>query len=441
MGSKLKINKEKLLYFMNVRKLTPKHMQNVYSGDIEKLLKMDTFLEEESIEKIAKKLNINKNALIKKSQQSEELIFLTKEELEKTKRAVFRDGIHFYNYYTLPTPIGYISPVILDILCPSDKVPKLNNGHFEEAITVNLGPDDIYGRWDEDIKIEENFSIINANNKEDDWILGDSYFEPSYCKHSYSLVNSNTSAKIISYTAYNELSTLKDAAKNLPISSRNSIFVNRKYSLQFQIIEKFRKSSYMSEEILCKLANIKLNDYEKLKYNSLDESSINAISSVLKIDPRLLKAGSSGGDSLGKEYMSIEESRNQKSDYLGYTVAPTARSPRSPDLKGTFIKVKGNLGGDLELQHNVHYLVTQGNLFLTYWDGEILEQKEIELKPFDSLWLPPGLKHLFKGQGSLLALTNGETFGYLSDFALANIWNKNEVTDRFIQEEIGWGYD
>ena len=26
-------------------------------------------------------------------------------------------------------------------------MPKLNNGHLEQAITVNLGPSDIFGRW------------------------------------------------------------------------------------------------------------------------------------------------------------------------------------------------------------------------------------------------------------------------------------------------------
>ncbi len=441
MGSKLKINKEHLLYFMNLRKLTPKHMQDVYAGDIAQLLEKDTLLEEDKIGQIANKLNINKSALIKKSKQAEKLIFLPKEELEKTKREVFRDGIHFYNYFTLPTPVGYVSPVILDILCPSNRVPKLNNGHFEEAITVNLGPDDIYGRWDEDINSKENFSIIKANDNEDDWILGDSYFEPSYCKHSYSLANPNSSAKIISYTAFNELSDLKEATKNLPILNRESIFANRKFNLKWQIVEKFRKSSFISKEILCKLANIKKTDYERLKENSLDDLSLESIASVLKIDPRLLKTGSSGGDKLGKEYMSIEESRNLKSDYLGYKVAPTARSSRSPDLKGTFIKVLGNSGENLELQHNIHYLVTQGDLIFRYWDMDLSEPVDIELNPFDSLWLPPGLKHRYMGNGSLLALTNGEKFGYLSDFALANIWNNNEVTNRLIENEIGWGYD
>ena len=62
-----------------------------------------------------------------------------------TKRPIKRDGIHFYNYYSLPCPNSYKSPVILDILCPKKKIPKLNNGHLEQAITVVLGPGDIFG--------------------------------------------------------------------------------------------------------------------------------------------------------------------------------------------------------------------------------------------------------------------------------------------------------
>ena len=80
-----------------------------------------------------------------------------KKKILSTKRPIKRDGIHFYNYYTLPSPQGFKSPVILDILCPHYKVPKLNNGHLEQAITVNLGPGDIYGRWGENIKKKKIF--------------------------------------------------------------------------------------------------------------------------------------------------------------------------------------------------------------------------------------------------------------------------------------------
>ena len=82
-----------------------------------------------------------------KTSQVPDFIFRSKEELEKTKRPITRDKIHFYNYYTLPTPKGYVAPVLIDILCPKEKLPKLNNGHLEPAITVSLGPNDIHARF------------------------------------------------------------------------------------------------------------------------------------------------------------------------------------------------------------------------------------------------------------------------------------------------------
>ena len=79
-------------------------------------------------------------------------IYNSKETIEKTKRPIKRGGIHYYNYYTLPSPKGYVAPVLIDILCPKNKLPVLNNGHLEHAITINLGPGNIYGRWGENIK-------------------------------------------------------------------------------------------------------------------------------------------------------------------------------------------------------------------------------------------------------------------------------------------------
>ena len=77
-------------------------------------------------------------------------IYNSKHQIEKTKRPIKRGGIHFYNYYTLPSPKGYVAPVLIDILCPKEKLPKLNNGHLEPAITVSLGPNDIYARFAKD---------------------------------------------------------------------------------------------------------------------------------------------------------------------------------------------------------------------------------------------------------------------------------------------------
>ena len=90
---------------------------------------------------------------------------------------------------------------------------------------------------------------------------------------------------------------------------------------------------------------------------------------------------------------------------------------------------------------NIHYLVTSGNLIFIYWETSLNCYMKLKINYFDSLWLPPGLKHSFEGYGSLIALTNGEKFGYLNDFALSNLWDPTEVSKRLAGNEVGWGYD
>ena len=93
----------------------------------------------------------------------------TKSQIEKTKRPINRGGIHFYNYYTLPSPHGYVAPVLIDILCPKNKMPTLSNGHLEPAITVSLGPNDIYARFAKKTTLLK-FKINHDKNRLDSWI-------------------------------------------------------------------------------------------------------------------------------------------------------------------------------------------------------------------------------------------------------------------------------
>ncbi|MGJ3259934.1 MAG: hypothetical protein ACFE0S_10050 [Rhodospirillales bacterium] len=104
-----------------------------------------------------------------------------------TKRKVNRGGFHFYNYYTLLNPKGYVAPVLFDILCPKDREPVQNNGHLEPAITINLGPHYIYRIWGDRSKEDARHQFNTNKSKEHDWIIGDSYVEPPYQPHSYSL--------------------------------------------------------------------------------------------------------------------------------------------------------------------------------------------------------------------------------------------------------------
>ena len=74
-------------------------------------------LDKHSVEKIAEVLSVPKeNILLNDDVPS--FIFNSKKQIEKTRRPIKRGGIHYYNYYTLPSPQGYVAPVLIDILCP-----------------------------------------------------------------------------------------------------------------------------------------------------------------------------------------------------------------------------------------------------------------------------------------------------------------------------------
>ena len=176
------------------------------------------------------------------------IILKYKKEIDNTKRPIIKDGIHFYNYYTLPTPKGYVAPVLLDIMCPKSKLPKLNNGHLEPAITVSMGPNDIYARFDEKLKKDTWIKFGVNKDKKTNWILGSSYFEPSFCKHSYSRAT-NGLGRIISYTTKSNIeSLLNDKLNNNSYKNFMSYNKNKKINRSLLKLE-LENRGYSIEKI------------------------------------------------------------------------------------------------------------------------------------------------------------------------------------------------
>ena len=62
------------------------------------------------------------------------------------------------------------------------------------------------------------FSKISFNNGSDPWIIGDTYLEPTYLPHTYSLVGKKPS-QILSYTAKSQLQKFVNNANIWPEKS------------------------------------------------------------------------------------------------------------------------------------------------------------------------------------------------------------------------------
>ena len=440
----MSLKSKKLNRWLNIRKITLKKL----NFDLKHLLNSKISLSNcdelsvYSIEQVAKYLDVPLEKLIKKN-HSPIYIFKTKEQILNTKRKIFKDNIHFYNYYTLPTPSGYVSPVLLDILCSKKKLPKLNNGHLEPAITISMGPNDIYARFGERINKDTFIKFKINKNKKNDWIVGSSYFEPSFCKHSYSR-SENGLGRIISYTTKSFIENLTEeklndqSYLNLLKSLKNS-YSNRSL-LKFEIENKGYSLSDISKKI--KLPIKKINKYFDNKKFNLEKKYLKKICDYIKSDYRLFVDKKFNEDSVGKLYFDYKDSIKTIRKFKSYTVASIVNSKRYPDLSGLFIKVsnnKKNKNLDLMDSKCSHYYVTGGNVNFFVKDKKKIQK--INAKEDDCFWVSAFSEHGFSGNGSLVKISDGQNINYLEKEDITNTYQIKDVLKRARADIKNWGYD
>ena len=430
----------KLNHCLNAAKFTIGHLSKERKKLAEKIKKKRNFFATSSeIDFLNKKLNISLYD-IKLREKLPEYIIHTKKKILSTKRAIKRDGIHFYNYYSLPSPLGFKSPVILDILCPADKLPKLNNGHLEQAITINLGKGDIFGRWGEKIN-KHNFKKIKANNGKNPWIIGDTYVEPTFLPHTYSL-SSKVKSQILSYTAKSQLQKFVDNSNLWPLSSYTNFLGSiDKYGEKLSFINMYLNNRGISINYLAKKIKVNHNQLNQF-FSNRNKKKINnivilkKICSYLSIDYEIFLKKDYKEDSVGKTYLSYKESIKTIRKYKSYKVASMASSLRYPDLHGLFIKISTNKKVfDLFDYASTHYLVTSGSMFLNINDAQI------KVKEGDAIWMAPYCLHGFSGKGSLAKITNGECIDYLDIFEISKIFNSESTLRRVYQDLNNWGHE
>ena len=428
----------KLNHWLNARKITLPLLKN---KNLYKKIKLNkNFLAtNKELRFLTSFLNIQTEDIITKLKLAD-YIYFSKKKILSTKRPIKRDGIHFYNYYTLPSPKGFKAPVILDILCPSSKLPKLNNGHLEHAITVNLGPGDIYGRWGKNIKKKENFSIIKSNRSENQWIVGDTYLEPTYLEHSYSLVN-ETPSQILSYTAKSQLEKFSENSNIWPDQSyKNMIKSMNRYGNKNIFIKSFLNSRGLDEEYLLKKLKISKREmkyfFRSKRITLKNKSILKKICKIMNVEPSIFYERKFNEDKVGKTYKSYKDCFKSIRKFKSYLVSSMSASEKYPDLFGIFIKVsKKKKVKDFEFYASTHYLATSGKMFF------YINNKKIRFENGDSLWVSPFLKHGFSGDGSIIKISNGECIDYQDIYELNNLFDYKKIIKRIYKDNINWGYD
>jgi len=395
---------------------------------------------------VAGALSVRIGDLMSDTTELPRVIYSSAADIARTRRPITRDGIHFYNYYTLPVPPSRIGPVLLDILCPQDRVPALNNGHLEPAITVNLGPGDINGRWGQSLS-PETWAPIRANRREDAWVVGDSYVEPSYCPHSYGLA-SDTPALLLSYTAPSRLSSHLEE-QNRWTDDQAALFrshygkerVASAAILEAQMLRRGVDVRWLS--MTSGIEERQLEGYLNGSGALLTTSQLEQVARSLNVDHRILLQPMPGRDPVGKTSLSYERSIETARAFRSYQVASMAASPLHSDLSGIFISVTGSSREapalDLLDDCDSHYLVTAGALVFSWKEDGVVQQRAIAKG--DAIWMGPFVPHGFGGRGALLKLNNGDGGTYQDQMEISVAWNLQHTLERSRGDFQNWGYD
>ncbi len=439
----MKIDGIKLNHWLNIRKTSLDVLNKMlkdfinFEIDFENLDELNDF----AIEKVAEVLQIPKTKLLK-TENVPSYIYNSKEQIEKTRRPITRDGIHFYNYYTLPSPKGYVAPVLIDILCPKEKLPKLNNGHLEPAITVSLGPNDIHARFAKKIN-KLTFLKFRVNpDPKTNWVVGSNYYEPSYCLHTYSRA-SDGPGRILSYTtkSYTEklfYSKLNENSFNALSDKIDPDKPNRSFLLQ-DILNRGYDLKSISSKTKISLSKLKSHFSYKKKLNS---KQITKICNLINTDPSFYDDKKFKEDKIGKYYYDYKDSLRTARKFKSYDVATIAGSARSPDLTGLFLNVKNNsknFNCDLIDSNCSHYLVTKGSvIFHSKINGKF---EKINMREGDSIWVASFTNHGFTGTGALIKISDGQNFNYLEKIDLINTYNLRKTLKRGRKDQVNWGYD
>jgi len=431
------IDSVKLLHWLNARKITPPMASERAGFTVDALVDGNTDIARPKVERLAEILNVSVEHLALR-EPTPAVIYASKQDVAATKRPINRGGIHFYNYYTLPSPKGQISPVLIDILCPKDRMPTQNNGHLEPAITINLGPGNINGLWGAEINPHTWHVLHACRDGGPSWVMGDSYVEPAFCPHTYSRA-SDEPAQILSYTVKSNLESFL-AGANGWAGDRFEGMVERVAAAAFPaaILKSYMERHGYDATSLAAASGISgnaLTAFLEGDEESLAVAELKTLGRILAMDYRLLLKPITNHDPVGKTLCTIAESRASIRRFKSYTVASMSAAPSLPDLTGLFMKVDTSATEralDLNDHSASHYYTTGGAMIFRWAGGE----QTIEAG--DALWVGPYVRHGFSGNGSLIKMGNGEGTTYLDQFEMSNSYQLADTLRRGWRDRQTW---
>jgi 2-hydroxyethylphosphonate dioxygenase len=280
-----------------------------------------------------------------------------------------------------------------------------------------------------------------ANHAAQPWVTGESYVEPTYCPHAYSLAGDRP-ARIVSYTGHANLSPLIEEVNTWsdPAFDRFTKLVEPGLSPEAtaDLLLGARGHDRATAAAAAGLSPAVLAG--ALADPVAGIAVLRALCQAIGLDYRLLLPAGRRHDAVGKTYQSLSETLRSIRPYRGYQVASMACAPHLPDLIGLFVKVKGDGGASFADPGQVHYLVAAGEVTLEWTDAHD-RTRDVTSGADGSAWVGPFVSHRWTGDGTVLKFSSGPHVGLLDMIELTSTYQPGETVRRGRRDLEAWGYD
>ena len=359
------------------------------------------------------------------------------EDSVKSSRIMHRGGKPYYEYRdTAMSSVGPFRPEWIEELCvvddnePNNKQVQWNNGHFMHQFTYFIGDVNFYYL---DENGEKKVAIMNT---------GDSNYITPFTPHSFATRSgAKKNGLILALTYGNNLSG--DSQHELSSIGKK---LGKEFALDFSLkdngssslIKFHRNNSSLTQHEISKRADIpieKLKDFENGKTPTYSEYVI--LAKCLSVNVRDLLSY----DEISNKVVVQLHKNTQKwfypDDSKNYELIELANSNALPYSKALEINVLNQNDSTLDLKVGLHqygYNIGETDVSISYESGDDLKTNVI--KPGDSFYLKPFVKHNFRGKAKLLVLRiSGKIIGD-PQRELSLIGQRN-IT-RVINESIQW---
>jgi transcriptional regulator with XRE-family HTH domain len=363
---------------------------------------------------------------------------MTSEDSSQSSRIMDRAGKPYYEYRD--TAMSTVAPFrpewILELCTVNDNEPtnpdvQWNNGHFMHQFTYFIGEVNFYYQ---SLNGEKKVAIMNT---------GDSMYITPFTRHSFATrKDSKENGLILAITYGGKLTgdvQQELSALSVELGSNFALDFSSTESASGEILNYHRNISNFTLDELSKTSSISIDSLKSFEHGSKlpSISDLKKLANALTINVRDLLPNDKTEDKVivkfhdeGKTWFYPENSDS----YEFHELATTSALPFSKSFE---MKVNNSNNSNLDLESGLHqYVYNIGNSTVSLtWEinNKIFTES---IRPNDSLYLKPFIKHNFRGDGKLLILRIGGKIVGDSQRELSIVGRKN--AKRAISETIQW---